>query len=329
MQYERVTNKRWFQIGVVVVAIALVVAAILRALTPVTPEIPQTPLAVTNLDNTRTSFNNVTFVGTPLTPPARMSVARVLPNQQSVEEVTNRLITSFNLQPVAGAPNTWTSDEYFLSFVPEVGQYEFGRQTLDISGISPIITKPQGMAVAQNFIAATFPNIQLGPIDAGVEYLGAQIHPESVPAEEAHFISVPFSFSVDGYPVYYLNSTIFPFIVVADTNGVQKVRYQPLMSNLETAWQAETLSLAEAMANINANQAAIIFADQEEVLQTNIRSITSGQLESVVLEYRVDANAGLAYPYYRFTGTLLNADGVAIDVVVITPAVKTVPATNQ
>jgi hypothetical protein len=127
-------------------------------------------------------------------------------------------------------------------------------------------------------------------------------------------------------PIYIGHEATAPVtVVVNNLLAVHKVRFQTSFFEFAPSeLKLPLVSLATALENINTNnEASIISAYDENVGSFTLDQIKSGELKTVILEYRVDLDAGLAYPFYRFAGELTNQDGQVIQAEIITPAVVT------
>ncbi len=120
-------------------------------------------------------------------------------------------------------------------------------------------------------------------------------------------------------------TTSFPAQVFINRNSqVSKVTIQPQLQDFEADEAIlPIISVPEAMRNIEANRASVISSIGEDFASIDLSSLSSGVLTTASIEYRYDDVLGLAYPFYRFSGTALDPTGKTVNLELITPAVAT------
>jgi hypothetical protein len=144
---------------------------------------------------------------------------------------------------------------------------------------------------------------------------------EVVPAQ-ASVVLIPFAPLLDNLPVYYRNVSDWPYMVTINSQDeLVRLEFFPLFFTFEPVGQRNLIGVERAIENINRNQGSIISGYQNDLTPLNWQAVTRGTLTQVSLEYRIDNETNLVYPFYRFSGQLINDQEQIIEAEVITPAV--------
>lgn len=313
---------KWVTILFIAVCVSLIAAAIFRILTPQNPPIPQTQLITENFNGSRSQFANITFSGSTPVVPNTFSVVTT-ESQSSPEVLKNTLISSFNLTPSANSPTIFNGPEYYLS-VTNSSAWVLSRNATNPP--PNIVDKESSLQVATQFVNQYLPNLSFLPQTDMISYYhGDEIHFDEDSADDANIIAIPFAQSIDFIPLYQVNK-VKPQIVIwlTSDNQVFKAEFTPPYYNLGvTTATLNSIPVEKAVANINNNQASIIQSTQSEFGPVELSQIVSGDLKTVLVEYRLDPDLLIAYPFYRFSGTVKNTNGTQMEVQIITPAVAT------
>lgn len=318
-------NKNWLKVLVVFAVVGLIVTIVLRLITPAAPVIPKTEFISTNQSGGVTDFSGINFTGSYTSVVTALAPAAVSPSQTTLDYIKNQLIENYQLAQVIGSPSLWTSDRYTLSYNEASDTYLFYTKTEPPKDVLLTSTN-QGIETAKIFVSEAFPNLALTPQIDAIQYFGGGGEYEPTDRENANFMEIPFTYTIDGVPIYIGHEATAPVTVVVNNQlAVHKVRFQTSFFEFTPSeLKLPLVSLATALENINTNnEASIISAYDESVGSFTLDQIKSGELKTVLLEYRVDLDAGLAYPFYRFAGELTNQDGQVIQAEIITPAVVT------
>jgi hypothetical protein len=114
-----------------------------------------------------------------------------------------------------------------------------------------------------------------------------------------------------------------PLTVYLDARGsLVKLLAQPYSSSFEATTQYYTLSVQEALREVESGNASIIESYSEVTGTPNLTQVVRGEFASVTVEYRIDTKTKLLVPYYHFAGNLVNYDNDLFAADVITPAVR-------
>jgi len=317
-------NKRWLIIGLCFIVGGYVIASIFRFLTPIVPDLPQTELVTQNLNQTKSTFQNLVFTGEAIKVPKTFKVVPVLTNDVSAE-LKNGLATAFNLVANTENDSLLSGGSYYLS-TTQPTTWLLGENTALPS--TKNIPLAEAIVVATTFNSSFIQNNQLQAYSPGASFYEAdEIHFTETSADQANLVSVPFTHTIDGLPLFFENQNTFPIIYYVSGDGeVTKATINPFLFQVgEATTTTPSLSVETALANINQNQGAIISSTQSEFGELRLEEIVGGTLSEVKLEYRVDQKLGLAYPFYRFKGTVTNSNTTELAVEIITPAVATKP----
>ncbi len=322
-QLEKKKTYKWFQLLLVFSALVLGIGYTLRLLTPTKIEVQ--PTLNRNYQGSTTRFEKVTFVGTTPDLPKELVVATAenfVPLNFEDRTIKDKLIAQYKLQRNPNVPELWVSPDYALQEIPSTGSYELSTQVaLPVDKIADSLT---ALETAQKFVAAVLPGNNLQLLDKKVVYRDADAHGDITEPTQAGLIDVPFGFEIDSYPIYLEKSLEYPVRVMINAdNQIQKATFHPFFLTPKIDGKIKTLTVAEALANINANKATIISSYYEGFESESLEQITSAALNTITIEYRVSSDTKRIVPYYRFSGQLINAQGQQFYGEIITPAVQT------
>lgn len=178
--------------------------------------------------------------------------------------------------------------------------------------------------MAEDFLLTVFNgNPAFQPVAGSAKFMSG--YPEStfVAPGLASFITNNYSQTVSGIPIVLDVNASFPLSLTVDSDlRITKVVYQPQYIEFYEQSVVNTISINEAIKNINRNQGAVISAFGTETAFFTLDSVTDGTMDFVDLEYRVLPDNNLAVPYFRFSGNATTGDGNMIEVQIITPAYK-------
>lgn len=326
--FYRVLNRRGVKAFLVLVAIALIIGAILRALTPPPVRVPQTKFLTTNLNGTTSSFSNVRYIGPDFTVPSELPVVNAQTTGTSTSDIQNRLIEKFDLTAAREPSNLWVGLDFYLSYDSRQSRYILQNQmvTQNPDAATTTINKAQAVTAAQTFLHDIFPDTPIAPLESEMLFFSDyDEHYNEVSESNARQVTIPFAYLIEGYPLFYEKQSEFPFeVTVNNANEVVKVSFAPQFLTITTLQNAEIISPAAALSNLNERSlGALVKAQNRAVDNANLSQVVGGQLTRGSLEYRLDPETHIAFPVYRFDGSITLESGSVLDASIITPAVAT------
>jgi hypothetical protein len=276
-------------------------------------------------------FSNIIYSGPLINIPTTLPLAEVSANPSLTEPIVfDALVNTYQLNPTIPR-KIWQNisdnenENVTLVKFPGNGCYEL------IIGDTPhpdlaIWDTDTILANASNFLAHHLQLTNLYPLSDQLLYWYGEYETETATPTTSNIVIVPFVHQIANLPVYYKTLDGWPFTVYLN-NQHQPFRldYCPQFIALEPSTTTyPTISLEQAVNNINANNTVttVISSFQENFAAFSLSRFTSGTLTSVSLEYRIDEAAALAYPFYRFSGTLYDSAQVPVEVELITPAIN-------
>jgi hypothetical protein len=316
------TTKRWLLFLAVAAVVFIIANAINILLVNREPEIPATTFIQTNVDNSQSSFSEVTYSGSSIEIPTELPVASAQRFTTSEDDVLALIVEQFNVTPHPNVPNLWTNDSWALS-ESRNGLFTLVKNNFQIIE-NPELDINQTTNVAQNFVNNYFQQLNITLINSSIRYYNNVFEPREIDASpNAAMVKIPFSYTIAGYPVFYEQNALFPFEVwVTAENEVSKFTYYPQFVQLQEVGTKPLISIDQAIENINQNNlASVISYNNTSTTIITLEEVTSADLTSVSLEYRVDSSTNVAFPFYRFAGTAL-LSGIETPIEITTPAVE-------
>lgn len=309
--------KRWFIILVMVAGVAVLIASILRLLTPQSQPLPTSPFVQVNVDGSSTTFENVSFVGTATTMPRTAKITQV---ETIPVNPLEQLIADFQLTPHPDLEEFWANERFNLILIPEVNQYSF-TQNENFDSPTSGINAETAQSAAQNFVTTYFADSNLVLLDENVRYLMDE-HAEDVDPSKANFIYFPYSYKIDNFLLKMGPANLLPLSVTVNAQSqIVEADFFAQLYSFNVADTKPTLTIEQAIKNINAGKASINRAVNADLKMINLQTVTSAQLTRVEMEYRLDEALRLAYPYYHFYGTAVDDQDTSFEVEILTPAV--------
>ncbi|MBU2543343.1 hypothetical protein KJ707_02175 [Patescibacteria group bacterium] len=323
MNQRQPTPPKWIIYTFIGIAIALIVSAVLNVLTP-KEKINQTPLTTTNYDQTTSKFSNLSYTGSAIEVPANLDIAQAtIINYE--KKLRADLIKQFSLKQIQSF-DVWTSEDWALTIEANSGRFILSNQeTIQVSGGT--IALSHATAISQKFLDEYLPQYQVTPLAKQVEYFEGQYgDPAKTTANKAQIIKVAFGYEINNYPVFYKNNVDNFIEVYVDVNEkIRKVSFSTVDISLKNVGAKPALSPQTALQLANqTNQAAIINTGYQTPVKLDLSNIKSGEFSSVSIEYRVDPEQNLVYPFYRFIGSITDTKDQSFPAELITPAIEIV-----
>lgn len=280
-----------------------------------------------NVNQTKTNYSNLTFTGDAPRIPEKMWVARVERfDQPDDQSLVTALVKKYELQPSPHVAGIWNGPSYSLEFDQSKNEYRLSKNLTAATGKAKTISPASVnrlVSTAARAVKEIFPETSYVPFPQQVEYLIADGLYEPSPIETATHIRVPFGLSYFEVPVLLNFSRSFPMTVALDAEGeITTLVAQPFSADFQPESQHFSLSVQEAIQQIQQGNASIIDSYSEQTITPDLKQIVRGEFSAAALEYRIDTKTNLLVPYYHFTGTLVNFDNDIFSAEVITPAVR-------
>lgn len=323
MNKNLLKNKQWYVVLLIISFIGILLAVFFRFITPKNIVIPENEFIKTNRDGNKSNFNNIRFSGDIPALKTSLPLVRIQPSNTNIEYLKKRFIENHNLKPVENIEGLWKGENYTLSYNSQDDEYLFYSNYLPKDTI--LTNRDKAISVAQNYVNEVFSQIPFTIQQDKIKKFSGLQEMEEVKTGSIAAMEIPFTYSVDGVPLLVEHREKFPLTILVNSEyQVQKIVFQPnFFYPLPTEQQFKIISLGEVLENINNKQyASIISAYESNTGVFTLEEIVAGDLTTVQLEYRADLKNNLAYPFYHFSGEVINQDNQKIQAEIIAPAVK-------
>lgn len=293
----------------------------LRVLTP-QPGVPPTKISATNFDQSNSNFSNLKYEGENIHIPDSLGIYEVS-SQNHKEELIARFIEEFGLQPTK-SPNVWVGKNWALTINNSSGRYHLSNQLFN-NNLDKNITYQNGVEVAQKFLEKYFNELNFSPIPEETEYFeGQHGDPAKTTSRKAKIIKLAFGYTIESFPVFYQsNSENFIEVYINSDKDILKVSFSPNTSSFNKIGATKTLTPTHSIQVANqTNRASIINTGYDSPIIIDFKNILEGSLRRVMVEYRIDTESKLAYPFYRFEGVLTDNNNQVFDAEIIAPAIE-------
>lgn len=321
----------WYYVLLFFAITGVLVTAVLRILTPPIAEVPATEFLQRSVGNTAITYRNLKYEGAEFAPPASLPVAQLQPSSDTTDSLLQSIIDEYNLIPHPRAKNLWQRDNLSLSYNPQSQQASLTFGVLPFpeeTTFSSPFPQDQAAAKAESLLQDKFSF--LSGVTLYAEYIsllegGYDLHAAEDPLH-ANTISLPYGWSIESIPVFIGTSQVFPAEVMVNRElQVNRVLFNPTRLSYTLTPNQPTISVQEAIDQLNNTQTGILLSFHTKTGEIkSFTEISGGTLHTVNLEYRLDPNTNLIYPFYRFTGDITTPTGTSI-VDIATPAIKTTP----
>lgn len=289
-----------------------------------TPQgLPAQELVATNYDNSKTTFNTLTFTGLMPQLPTTLPTAEISTVTGDNARFEQLLLSTYNLKPFPQIDNIWQSDTYSLTKVSDPVTYVLIQKTTPTT-IPTSINISEALNLADKTIATLFPNQKLQAISQSIQpyIVWEHPHPEPATAAEANAVEISYGYQFGPYSVLYGKDYTYPVTIIITGDGkVGKITSQPFVVEFKETKSYSTLTLSEALQAIENGDGSILYQSYRGSGTPSLATVVSGQFTSVTIEYRVDDSSKNVIPYYRLTGTLTNNENIDFEAEVITPAI--------
>lgn len=303
-------------------AVALIIATALHLLTPQPETVAVSEFAVTNFDQSNSTFKQISFVGTPITIPANFHIYQGQNSPGTAEELAARIVREYQLAPEGSRDNYWLGERQSITKNNYENHYLFINVGTEERNSVPLLTN-ETIEACLNFYRKYNLLLGLQAQTQDIIYFTDGFEPTTTGQENAVRAHIPLTYSLDGYPLYLENRDDYPFFCrVNNYYELERVVFRDLFQTFQSVRELPALTIDQAVANIKAGQASIIRAESRIAFVIDLNWIDRADLTAVKIEYRYDEALRVAYPFYNFSAQLTNSAGINIDANIITPAVR-------
>lgn len=321
----RFIRHHFVKIIVGLAALGLIATAILRLITPQEPDIKQAEFETASYNQQSVEFKQLSYAGSEVNIPRQLNVYQLqyLPN--FFDNLVSNLVTQNQLKSVREG-KIWASKEYSLNLS---GQENSTIATLVVNTPPPVtepISEQRAQQIALQFFEDFFPQqIAVNPLPAETKYFTGNYELTPVEPQEATTVQLYFNILPTTYPVYIQNQQTSPlFITVRSGFGVSKFVFHDIFYKVVDSQPKTTLSINQVLENINLNnKGAVIDVSELEAGSVNVQQIESGLFDQASVEYRLDPQQQIAYPFVRFVGRVNTAGKQDVPLMVVSPLVNT------
>jgi len=325
---HRFQQSRWPKILFLLASVGVIISTIINLMTPPSTDLPQSSITMHNITNTNTSFQNIRYSGEKL--PIEPELPLFSPDQIkfSTTAVKEKLLSYFSLKAYEDKNNVWVGSNYSM-LQPDSrdgnSQEKFVVNYLNIPEPQGNLNTEMALQRAENYLKEILPDNHLQTLPIKIKYLRGFYHLEPASPSAAQWVEIPFYPLINEKYAIYTQLENEPPVSIKLNHKYEIVRLTintPLYE-YKSLGNSETISLEQALANINNNiNATIVSAYQEQHGELNLDKIVSGNLDHVSIEYRLDNINQIVYPFYKFSGLLINEQGIELQAQVLTPAIK-------
>lgn len=302
----------------------IILSFFINLITPKVDPVQKSSFVSTNKDGSTTQFSGFNFIGKVISVSTKMEIAEVISKDITEDYIKNQLIENLRLKPNKNYSFIWNGPTHALQKNRTENRYVLSLNSNKDKIINQKINKEEAIKTSLGFLSENFPNLKLSVINSEIIYANNQIEFEPSSPDEAQLMVIPFSYEINGFPIFNDNQSMPPFrITINNQYKILKMEYQLLFASFKTIKKVSTITIEEAIRNINnnKNKASIIKTGQKEIGPLSIDQLTSGKLGEVKIEYRIDPNQNIAYPFYKFSGKAINKEGIELTLTIITPAI--------
>lgn len=303
--------------------IFLLIAAILRAITPKEEKIISSEFVSENYDGGKSSFKKVFFSGIEISLPDKFNVYRAINNTGIADQLALALINEYKMVADPQIPNYWLGEKFALAKNSYDQNYVLNGEHKSSDNDLPIIVD-EAINVCQNFYSKYSLDVNLKPREDAISYFNNSDEQGFVSPNEATYLHIPLTYELDGYPVFYQNKNNYPFFCRVDNfYELKRVAFKDFFQEFQLVSQLKPISIDQATKNIKNGDASVINAKSQITPIVDLNWINEADLYSVEIDYRYDEKLKIAYPFYKFKAKLTNSGGINIEAIIITPAIKT------
>lgn len=302
----------------------LFIAAIIRLLTPPEKKVVESEFVTKNYDKTISSFKKVTWLDTNKTIPEKLLLYQQSNEINLVDYLVNELKNQYALVPLEKANNYWMGEEASLNFnvYDKVFVFITFKETTIDDG--PQIIKDEAIQKCLDFFKQYNLDLKLFAKTDEIIYLSSEHDHQEVSPVDADSLIIPFGYRVGDFELMQQNENNPAFSCLINKNyEVGKLVFKEKFYQFEPTLEMNTISLDQAVKNIEKGKASIIYATIGQPERLDLNWIETADLTDFEIEYRFDETTKVAYPFFKFEAAITNSSGVTMQAIIITPAVNT------
>ncbi|MEO8581589.1 MAG: hypothetical protein ABI425_03305 [Patescibacteria group bacterium] len=317
-------QKKWLRVFIVIMGLAVVISAILQALTP-TP-----PPAETVVTTEKTYKAQITFdKNLTMSMPSKLAVYQAL-QPETIETTIQKLAKQLPLTPVPGTSNAWqdANQEYQLTTSGNATLIAYKKDILlsildDTLPKTATVTHEEIAKKIRSFIDEhqLFQNYTLSEPEP------QSVNPESTePAKDeasTNAYKITLNTLVDNIPFISSDKVQSPAIIRVDKNAsILEISFYPVPSSFEQVQIVNSLGLGGVEDRMLAGLITYIHAGNFDAIEPNAENLSNVEFSSATLEYRQNEQNGYILPYIHFYGVGKDKNNSIFNVEAISPAVK-------
>jgi hypothetical protein len=300
------------------------------AITSPLPQIQTTNPLIKNIPLTTVTFDpNTPFPEFPIT----LSTYTGDSNLLDITVVAQHMADYYKLK-VTDNPVIWTNSQKTMTMTipPKKTPLNLGFDSFTVPALfkgknRPITTT--AVANSSKFITAYDFWENLTPQISDIKYFTASTGQYiSVPMESASLIQIPFTQTLNNYPLYYSNSDLPQITVLAGQNS-QIVKIDATLQNISvnptSVHTYYTLTRDQVVSQIQSNNIQVLSGPDDYVISSNLKSFPPITINQISLEYRFDPQSKLIAPYFRLSGLVSPQKDVVVPMTLIMSAVNLTP----
>ena len=316
-------NIKFTQFVVGTTVVALLVAAVLRVITPQEEKIISSQFVTENYDGSQSSFKKVVFSGIPVILPEQLNIYSAINSPGLADQLALVLINEYQMVADPEIPNYWLGEKFSLTKSNYDQNYVLNGVHEQNENDLPIILT-EAISVCHNFYSKYNIDAPLVPREDAITYLNNSHEQGFVSPNEATYLHIPLTYELDGYPVFYQNKNSYPFFCRVDNfYELKRASFKDFFQEFQLVGQLKPVSIDQAVNNIKKGEASVISAQSQIAPIIDLDWIEEADLYRVEIDYRYDEKLRIAYPFYKFKAKLTNSGGINIEATIITPAIKT------
>jgi hypothetical protein len=285
------------------------------------PNLP--PPALINNNPISYKINNITVKTTLPSPPPQIALIQGDTPLTSSDRATN-IAQKYNLNQTSSAPDVWlnTNQDTSLVYFDDTHQIQYTHSLSPAEINSQPLDKNQAIKTAQEFLT----NLGFGKFKPNLPYISFTAYSlepsQTVSPDQANLITIPFVLDSDGYNVTVSNNDFdIATVSVGPNYQIIAAKIKPSFATFNKISNHLTINPTVALEAISKNQGEIITTNTSSKI--DMSAIKDFMIKDIEIEYRQSPQSALIYPYYKFSGTATFSTGLATNLTIIYPAIKT------